>query len=173
MAKGKNQFVGTAGQYYVCYELARRGIHASLTIGNAPAVDIVAARADGSRSLSIQVKTSNSAYRRRRYGREGCEWDVGAGAIGKHSATLWYALVDLQASSGKPPRVFIVPSFWVSEFVLPTFSRKVFFLPATAWELTEARWDRLVACLDDAAKVADFANHWPEERLVRWGVPRG
>ncbi|MGM0783612.1 MAG: hypothetical protein ACQEUM_05845 [Pseudomonadota bacterium] len=170
MTKAKSQFVGAAGQYYVCYELARRGIHASLTVGNAPAVDIVAAKADGSRSLSIQVKTSRGAYRRRRYGREGCEWDVGAGAIGKHSPMLWYALVDLQKGSGQPPRVFIVPSFWVSEFVLPSFSRKVFFLPATAWELTEARWDRLVACLDGEPESDDFATHWPADRLVRWGV---
>lgn len=169
MAKGRNQFVGATGQYYVSYALARRNIHASLTVGNAPAVDVVAAKADGSGSISIQVKTSRKAYRRKRYGREGCEWDVGAGVIGKHSPSFWYALVDLQGDIERKPRVFIVPSFWVSEFVLPSFGRKVFFLPSTAWDLTEERWDMLEASLDGASQAKEFATNWPEDKLVRWG----
>lgn len=168
MAKGRSQFVGATGQYYVSYALARRNIHASPTLGNAPVVDVVAAKADGPRSISIQVKTSRNAYRRKRYGREGCEWDVGAGVIGKHNPDFWYALVDLRDETERQPRVFIVPSYWVSEFVLPSFGRKVFFLPSTAWDLTKERWDMLVASLDDVPKVKEFATSWPEDKLVRW-----
>jgi len=32
MAKGRSQFVGTAGQYYVSYGLAVRQIHAGITV---------------------------------------------------------------------------------------------------------------------------------------------
>jgi hypothetical protein len=99
MAQGKHQFVGAAGQFYVAYSLAVRCINASLTLGNAPSVDILASSADGSRTLALQVKTSRNAYRGRRYGKEGChEWDVGVSVIGKQSPSFWYALVDLRES---------------------------------------------------------------------------
>ena len=75
----KSQFTGTAGEFYVAYQLTKREIHAAITLGNAAHVDILASSADGKRSLSIQVKTSNNAYRRKRYGYEGFEWDVNKG----------------------------------------------------------------------------------------------
>jgi len=172
MAIGKSQFTGAAGQYFVSYALSVRGIHASLTLGNAPGVDLLAADSEGRNALSIQVKTSRNAYRTKRYGREGHEWDVGACAVGKHTPNLWYALVDLRESeSGFSPEVFIVPSLWVGEFVKPDFSRKIYFLPTTADELARERWDHLQRFLDGDADVTHFATTWPEDRLVRWGQP--
>lgn len=171
MVKGKNQFIGTAGQYYVAYELSKRNVHASLTLGNAPFVDIIAAKNDGSGSISIQVKTSSNAYRRKRYGREGCEWDVGAGVIGKSSPSLWYAFVDLEMGKDKGPSVYIVPSLWVAEFVKPSFTRKLYFLPSTAWDLTKEKWENIVNCLNGDSGIAKFSRSWPEDKLVRWGKP--
>ena len=49
--------VGTAGEYYVCAELCRQGILAVLTPKNNPLFDVVATATDGSRSVTIQVKT--------------------------------------------------------------------------------------------------------------------
>ena len=169
MTKGRSQFVGVSGQYYVAYQLAKRLIHASITLGNAPSVDIIAAREDGLKSISIQVKTSQSAYRNNRYGREGCEWDVGAGAVGKSSPNLWYAFVDLKSGSDSEPDVYIVPSMWVAEFVKSDWSRKIYFLPSTAWHLTKNKWSSISSCLEDNSETIAFANQWPDQHLVRWG----
>src|SRR6266436_1342463 len=96
--KGRAQFVGAAGQYYVAYCLTVRGYHAAITARNVPDVDVLVSSADGQRLLSIQVKTSRNAYRPKRYGYELCEWDVGAASPGKAIANLWYAFVDLRES---------------------------------------------------------------------------
>src|SRR5947207_13071177 len=55
--EGSNTLVGTAGEYYVCAELCRRGYLALLTPKNNPLFDVVATNADGTISVSIQVKT--------------------------------------------------------------------------------------------------------------------
>ena len=47
--RGRSQFIGSAGQYHVAYCLTVRGIHAAITLGNVPDVDIVAASNDGSK----------------------------------------------------------------------------------------------------------------------------
>ena len=56
MTQGKAQFTGAAGQYYLAYGLAVRQVIASLTLGNAPSVDVLASSSDGSRTLAFQVK---------------------------------------------------------------------------------------------------------------------
>jgi hypothetical protein len=53
----ENNLVGTAGEYYVCAELCRRGYLALLTPKNNPLFDVVATNVDGTASVSIQVKT--------------------------------------------------------------------------------------------------------------------
>ena len=58
---GRNQFVGSAGQYYVAYSLTVRGIHAAITVGNVPSVDLIASSFDGSKTLAVQVKTARRA----------------------------------------------------------------------------------------------------------------
>jgi hypothetical protein len=52
-----NNLVGTAGEYYVCAELCRRGYLALLTPKNNPLFDVVATNVDGTTAVSIQVKT--------------------------------------------------------------------------------------------------------------------
>ena len=52
-----NTLVGTAGEYYVCAELCRRGYLALMTPKNNPLFDVVATTHDGTKSISIQVKT--------------------------------------------------------------------------------------------------------------------
>jgi hypothetical protein len=170
MAAGKSQFVGTAGQFFVAYGLSVREIHASITLGNAPSVDLMASSADGKRTVAIQVKTSRNAYRRNRYGREGYEWDVSKGVIGKSDESFLYAFVNLQEQDGAfSPEVFFVPSRWVAEFVKPDWSRFMYFLPTTARELTLNRWDLLKAYLESDPEAVAWANSWPEELLVKWG----
>jgi hypothetical protein len=100
MARGRAQFTGTAGEFYVAYGPAIREIRASLTLGNAPSVDILVSSENGCRTLSLQVKTARNAYRRNRYGHELHEWDVGASVIGNHAERFSYAFVDLRAKDG-------------------------------------------------------------------------
>src|SRR6266851_2444310 len=57
VSKAANNLVGTAGEYYVCAELCRRGYLALLTPKNNPLFDVVATNVDGTTSVSIQVKT--------------------------------------------------------------------------------------------------------------------
>ena len=49
--------VGSAGEYYVCADLCRQGILAVLTPKNNPIFDVIASAADGTKSVTIQVKT--------------------------------------------------------------------------------------------------------------------
>jgi len=49
---------GVAGEYFVAAELSRRGYIASITLRNTRGVDILASNADATRSVGIQVKTS-------------------------------------------------------------------------------------------------------------------
>ncbi len=49
-----------AGEYFVAAELSRRGYIATLTLRNARGIDIVVADPDSTRSVGIQVKTSQS-----------------------------------------------------------------------------------------------------------------
>lgn len=171
MAVGRSQFVGAAGQFYLSYGLSVREIIASITIGNAPSVDVLASSQDGQRTLSFQVKTSRSAYRKKRYGREGFEWDVGASVIGKQDVSFWYAFVDLQESAENfTPRVFFAPSKWVAEFVRPGWSRSMFFLPQTAFDISHERWDLVMDFLEGGELSRQWASSWPEDKLVRWGV---
>ena len=96
--------------------------------------------------------------------------DVGAGVIGKHRESFWYAFIDLQENQkGWDPIVFLVPSRWVTEFVKPGWSRFRYFLPATAKDLTCERWDVVKGYLSGEKAAADWANDWPQEKLVRWG----
>ena len=172
MATGRSQFIGASGQFYLAYGLAVREINASLTLGNAPSVDVLASSHDGKYTLSFQVKTSRNAYRPNRYGTEGYEWDVGKGVIGKHRESFWYAFVDLQEEHKTrwSPRIFFVPSRWVAEFVKPDWSRFMYFLPTTAQDLTLERWDLVKGFLSGDKVAIDWANDWPKNKLVKWGT---
>jgi len=48
--------IGMVGEYGVCAELHKRGIHASITYGNAKAVDVYIIK--GNKAWKVQVKTS-------------------------------------------------------------------------------------------------------------------
>ena len=94
--RGQAQFIGAAGQHYVAYCLGVRYIHAGITLGNVPDVDLIVAKPDGSAALSLQVKTSRGAYCHNHFGKEVCQWPVGEAAVNRCSDRLWYAFVDLQ-----------------------------------------------------------------------------
>lgn len=172
MPRARSQFTGAAGEFHVARELALRGINAAVTIGNAPSVDLVATSASGLKTITFQVKTSQNAYRRNRYGAEGYEWDVSRQVIGRHAASFWYAFVNLREDDdGWSPEVFFVPSRWVAEFVKADWSRFMYFVPSSVNDLTRERWDLVAAFLNDDMEALSWATDWPESRLVKWGAP--
>ena len=167
-----SQFAGAAGQYHVAYCLAVRNIHAAITLGNAPDIDVLASNVSGSRLLSLQVKTARSAYRRKRYGFEVCEWDVNKRIIGRGSPSLWFAFVDLQENQGVwKPRTFIVPSMWVASFVKPDWSRKMYLLKSSLWSECEERWDRVTRYLaGNDPDIEEWCSTAPD-RALDWDWP--
>jgi hypothetical protein len=163
--RGRSQFVGSAGQYYLAYGLTVRGFHAAITLGNVPDVDVVVANTDGSRLLAVQVKTSRWAYRPNRYGHELCEWDVGISAVGRAAEGLWYAFIDLQQASEdqRSPVVYFVPSVWVSGMVKRDCSRKMYMLRSLLWPRCKERWDRISGYLDNESDTMAWCRTVPPE----------
>lgn len=58
--QAQKHFIGLAGEYAVCTELAKREINASLTLGNHKAVDIIATNPINNKAFFVQVKASNT-----------------------------------------------------------------------------------------------------------------
>ena len=114
MAKLPGILIGTAGVYHVASQLAQQGLHAAVTFGNAPSVDILVGQLEGAATLSLQVKTSHWALRTRGRGENKLphhyEWDVGKKSAGLSHPDLFFAFVDLKLDKGQLPEVFIVPS---------------------------------------------------------------
>lgn len=56
-APSDNQVTGMAGEFLVVGQLFKRGIQASLTLGNAKSVDVLAYNAQTNRQFAVSVKT--------------------------------------------------------------------------------------------------------------------
>ncbi len=121
MDVGRHIFTGTAGVYYVMYRLTAEGFHASCTHGNAPNIDILVSSADGSRFVSIEVKTTEYALRLRGRGAakqaHHLEFPLGARAAKLNNPLLVIAFVDLRGLPGEHiPDVYLFPSAFVARF---------------------------------------------------------
>ena len=139
-------------------------------------VDILAANADGSSSLCIQVKTAWNA-RKDAYGQTGFNWDVGVATAGNYSPNLWYAFVDLQRKSeggdAIQPNVYFVPSRWVGMFVERTWTRKLFYLTKDTIqnEGIENNWDAVQLFLNGERATQTWAQSLPKT-FYWWGSKR-
>jgi hypothetical protein len=165
--KGRSQYVGLAGEHYVVYSLLVRGFHASVVGGNVPNVDVLVSSVNGSKQISLQVKTSRQAYRRRRWRHEVYEFEVGRSAVGRQSPNHWYALVDLQEGNSPSwtPVVYLVPSLWVDTWAsrCPNAPRQMYPLKATASHLCRERWDHVQNFFADDPKVVGLTKTIPPE----------
>ncbi len=96
-----NNLVGTAGEYFVCAELCRRGYLALLTPKNNPLFDVIASTQDGSKTVSVQVKTRSI---RNKQG-----WKLGKDiTVKRYDSGLFVVLVNLEAEG--------LPEFYVYEY---------------------------------------------------------
>jgi hypothetical protein len=137
-------------------QLALRGYHASCTFGNAPFVDILVAAPDGTKSISLQVKTATEARRWRGQGVDRAvvelQWTLGPKAAKHARQGLFYVFVDLKSlAPAEVPDVYIVPSSWVKKYCAP-------------W-VDNVKWVRLHVAPKD---MQPFKNNWNQlaEALV-------
>ncbi len=121
---------GIAGEYLVAGELCRRGCIASLTLRNTKGVDILAASADASKSVAIQVKTNQGDHPR---------WPLGKNAEAHCANGFFYVLVNLH--HGGHPTYHVVPSHVVAQFAR-TKSGSMRTFEDKSGEYSE-RWDLL------------------------------
>jgi hypothetical protein len=91
---------GVAGEYFVAAELSRRGYIASITLRNTKGIDILASNQEASKSVGIQVKTSQNSNK---------EWILSKGAEDYFNDNLFYVFVELKGEKSRP-NFHIVPS---------------------------------------------------------------
>jgi hypothetical protein len=110
--KLESTLVGVAGEYLVAGELTLRGYLASITLRNSRGIDIIASNTDGSRSISIQVKTNSSGKK---------SWILNKKAEKFYSENHYYVFVALQGL-GQRPSFHIVPSKVVADYTSSSHS---------------------------------------------------
>lgn len=98
---------GVAGEYFVAAELSRRGYIASISLRNTRGIDILATNQDGSRSVTIQCKTSQKSKKR---------WVLNEKSEDFVSPTHFYVFVLLSAAAERP-QYHVVPSRDVANYL--------------------------------------------------------
>lgn len=96
---------GIAGEYFVAAELSRRGGVASITLRNTRGIDILASNADATKSVGIQVKTSQHGK---------TDWLLSDKVEKDDASNLFYVFVLL--NDKKLPSYYIVPKDKVKRF---------------------------------------------------------
>ncbi|MBC7852392.1 MAG: aspartate ammonia-lyase [Pirellulaceae bacterium] len=96
---------GAAGCYFVAAELSRRGYIATLTVRNAKGVDLLVANKFGTRTIAIQVKTSQDSSK---------YWLLGIDSETLLAENLFYVFVNLNGL--EPPKFHIVESQIVADY---------------------------------------------------------
>jgi len=140
-----------AGEFYVGFQCSMRGFVVAVPRANVPSVDLLVSNIYGSRSISIQVKTSTGAFRLKKDSAQNrCEFDVGEKGKNVYSSNLWYAFVDLNWDESTP-KVFIVPSVKVHAFFDDGVERKryIIWLMDSDRESCLERWDLLELALKE------------------------
>lgn len=96
---------GIAGQFFVAAEISRKGHIATLTLRNTRGIDMLAARADASASVGVQVKTNQGSEK---------VWILDKKSEESGSENLVYIFVNL--NSGASPTFHVVPSKVVADY---------------------------------------------------------
>jgi hypothetical protein len=109
----ESTLVGVAGEYYVAAELSLRGYLATITLRNSRGIDIIASNPNGTRSVSIQVKTSS--------GKEP-KWLLTRKSETFSAKNHFYVFV-LLGSAASRPDFHIVPSQVVADYITDNHSQ--------------------------------------------------
>ena len=133
--------VGVSGEYFVAAELSRLGYVASVTLRNTRGIDILAANADATRSVGIQVKTNRGKKK---------DWILNQKSEDNRSKTLFYVFVNLIGPDLRPD-YHVVPSEVVADYVTRDFQE---------WNAKKQRGDSNIRKFKDTA----------DEYLGRWDL---
>jgi len=133
--------------HYVAAYLSYLGFHAVPTTRNVQGPDLLVSNLDGSKSITLQVKTTVWAMRTRGRGDEKkpdhYEWDIGWSSAKVNHPHVFFALVDLTEFQ-KLPNAFIVPSKVIFEY----------FKGGDPETWPRARYHPLLA------EVEEYKNNW-------------
>lgn len=149
---------GAAGEHYVAYCLSSLGYPTALTRGGSPTVDIIVGDLSGHKSVMIQVKTSNWAWReRKRKPQESVwQWDVGAKAKTLKGKNIFYCFVDLRSGNNleAKPCVYVVPSIDVANRMGPDWSRYMFWITLDEEKKYIENWSLITDALSNDISIA-------------------
>jgi len=109
--KKDSALVGLAGTYFVAAELSQRGYIATVTSRNTEGIDLLASNINGSKVVSIQVKTSGARIRER-FSRS---WMMQQKHENVYSDSFFYVFVDLKPN--EKPDFYVVPSKVVADYL--------------------------------------------------------
>jgi hypothetical protein len=151
--KSNKALVGIAGAHFVAAELAQQGYVATLTSRNTEGIDVLASNHEGSKTVSIQVKTSGPEQRKS-FSRS---WILGSKHENIFSDNLFYVFVDLKTGNEKPD-FYVVPSRVVADYVkkshadwLKQLSKKGKKHKDNPMRLFE---------INDESQVSQYLNRW-------------
>jgi len=116
--KSNKSLVGIAGAYFVAAELSQQGYIATVTSRNTEGIDLLASNFNGSKSVTIQVKTSGPEQRKS-FSRS---WILQRKHEDIFSENFFYVFVDLKPENQKPD-FYIVPSGIVAKYVKETHKK--------------------------------------------------
>ena len=143
--------------HYIAYVLSCFDYICALVREGSPTIDLLASSIDGSKTLSIQVKTSLYANRNRGRGNNKkphhLEFALGKKAV-EHSANNFiFCFVDLKkATTSNTPDVYVIPSKVIKEH----YAEK---------DLNKIKWLRLHWTIE---KMEPYKNNWePVHALLR------
>lgn len=100
--------VGVTGEYYVAGELSHRGYISSITLRNTRGIDIIVSNKEGTRSATIQVKSTQNNKKN--------SWILTQKSEDFFSDNHFYIFVNLD-EPGIRPRFFVVPSEVVAKYI--------------------------------------------------------
>lgn len=100
---------GISGEYFVAAELSRRGYVASVTLRNTKGIDILASNVNATKSVGIQVKTSQGT---------GKDWVLNKKVENETATNLFFVFVRLNGLA--TAEYYIVPRADVAVFARKT-----------------------------------------------------
>jgi len=100
--------VGVTGEYYVAGELSHRGYISSITLRNTRGIDIIVSNKEGTKSATIQVKSTQNNMKN--------SWILTQKSEDFFSENHFYIFVNLD-EPGIRPKFFVVPSEVVAQYI--------------------------------------------------------
>jgi len=149
MPKVPSNLTGAAGEYFIAYKISCMGLVAALPRSGAIGVDVLVSNLDGSKTLAIQVKTTDWAERTRGRGNKKeafqLQFPLGHKSAKINNPHLFFAFVDLRGidNADLHPDVYLVPSRFV-------------FDHCKAWS-DQAKMVRLHV---EISKLERYKNNW-------------